>query len=82
MYFLIQYDRAGGELVSVAEYADDAKDQAYSDRLDIELDRFRNKQDIEVVLLQAATSAAMKSTHRRYFSSTGSLAADLEESSR
>ena len=73
MYFLLQYDRAQGQLVSVAEYSEQSSDRAHRDRLRIELVHFHDKNDIEVVLLQARDLSSLRTTHRRYFETISSL---------
>jgi len=73
MYFLLQYDRALGELASIDQYSDEQKEQAEEDRLSVELAHYRAKRSIEVVLLEAASRDALLNTHRRYFESVSSL---------
>jgi hypothetical protein len=67
MIFLIQYDRSKGLLVSIQTYADTDRSIAECDRLELELDLHRRGAGHEVVLLEAASEAALRKTHRRYF---------------
>jgi len=48
-------------------FEDSERRKAESSRLDIELDLNRRGVDHEVVLLEAASEAALRRTHRRYF---------------
>lgn len=74
MYFLLQYNRSKGELVSIQEYVEDQRDQANDDRLVAELAHHRDNCDLEVVLLEAQDLASLQKTHRRYFESLETLA--------
>lgn len=74
MIFLIQYDRKAGQIVSIQRYADDQRSLAYRVRLELELDLVRRKKDDEVVVLDAATEADLRKTHRRYFEDLAGLA--------
>ena len=80
MYFLLQYDRSDGQLVSNVEYSEESAKDAHHERLRLELNHFRQKRDIEVVLLQASDLDALKTTHRRYFSTIRSLVDNMGRS--
>jgi hypothetical protein len=67
MIFLIEYDRAQGRIVSFRNFDESQRREAEDSRLGIELDRNRKGIDHEVVLLDAASEAALRRTHRRYF---------------
>jgi hypothetical protein len=74
MIFLIEYDRPQGELVNLQVFDDSHRDDAENARLRRELTLHRTGVRREVVLLQAASEAALKETHRRYFADTATLA--------
>lgn len=74
MIFLIEYNRSHGELVSIEPFADTDRDSAENERLRRELTLHQNGVQREVVLIQAATEAALKGTHRRYFADIATLA--------
>lgn len=63
-YFLIQYDRPKGTLLSLREYPEGQRDIAYAERNRLELSKPAH---IEVVILEAASEADIRRTHRRYF---------------
>ncbi len=67
MILLIEYDRRKGQIVRSRQFDDAQRREAEDARLQIELELNRTKLEHEVVLLQAATEAAMRQTHRRYF---------------
>jgi hypothetical protein len=72
MIFLIEYDRQKGRLVNMVPFEDGQQAVAQRARLEMELRLHRLQVEHEVVLLDAETEEAMRSTHRRYFE-------DLEE---
>lgn len=67
MIFLIEYNRNEGQTVSIREFDDAQRREAEDVRLEMELDLNRKGVDHEVVLLQAASEAALRRTHLRYF---------------
>ena len=67
MFYLIEYNRPEGRLVTFKVFAESERSKAQNLRLEIELDLNRRKIDHEVVLLQAASEAAIRRTHGRYF---------------
>ena len=67
MIFLIEYNRGEGRIVSFRVFDDSEREDAENSRLDIELDLNRARVVYEVVLLEAASEAALRRTHRRYF---------------
>jgi hypothetical protein len=71
--FLIEYDRARGEIVTVREFDDSARTAADSARLELELERNREGSESEVVLLEAASEEALRRTHRCYFEDLNEL---------
>ena len=75
MFFLIQYNRKAGRIVSIQRFGDDQRAQAHGVRLQLELDLVRTRQKDEVALLDAATEEALRKTHRRYFEDLATLAA-------
>lgn len=75
MYFLIEYDRDRGRLVTLRTFADSDTAEARSCRLELELALNRQGIDREVVLLEAATEQDLRRTHRRYFLAISELTA-------
>ena len=67
MIFLMQYDRRAGRLVTFTSFREQDRALAEKARLDIELRTERNVLNNEVVLLEAASEAVLRRTHRRYF---------------
>ena len=67
MIFLIEYNRPEGQLVTFQRFQDSERLTAQNARLDLELDLNRRGVSHEVVLLEAASEAALRRTHRRYF---------------
>jgi len=67
MIFLIEYNRPQGRLVTFKRFQDSERLKAQNTRLDLELDLNRRGVSHEVVLLEAASEAALRRTHRRYF---------------
>jgi hypothetical protein len=78
MIFLIEYDRPAGKLVTFRGFEESERTEADRVRLEIELDLHRKGIDHEVVLLEAASAAALRRTHRRYFESLDELANPVE----
>jgi hypothetical protein len=74
MIFLMEYDRSRGELLSIEAFEDADRDAAENERLRREINLHKKGVQREVVLLQAATEAALKETHRRYFADIATLA--------
>lgn len=74
MRFLIEYDRQSGRLVTFSTFDDTEKQQAEDTRLTLEIELNRRGTKHEVVLLEAASEAAVRRTHRRYFEDLASLA--------
>jgi hypothetical protein len=67
MIFLIEYDRPKGRIVTFRVFDKSEQIKAETSRLDLELALHRKGIDLEVVLLEAASEAALRRTHRRYF---------------
>jgi hypothetical protein len=67
MLFLIEYNRAKGEIVSMRKFSDSEKSEAESARLQLELDRQRMGVKDEIVILDAIDETGVRRTHRRYF---------------
>jgi predicted dinucleotide-utilizing enzyme len=67
MFFLIEYDRDRGQIVTFRSFDDAERELADRARLEMELDLNRRKVDREVVILEAASEDAVRRTHRRYF---------------
>jgi hypothetical protein len=73
MLFLINYDRASGNLITFRKFADTERESAENARLEMELDLNRQGVEREVVLLEAETEEALRRTHRRYFENLSEL---------
>lgn len=76
MIFLIEYNRQRGQIVSFTAFADNDRRQAEDARIELELKLNRANTEHEVVLLEAATEAALRRTHRRYFETLQQLGND------
>ncbi len=73
MIFLIEYDRARGEIATFRTFGDSERQKAEDARLDMELKLNRLGTEREVVILEAATEEAVRRTHRRYFEDLAEL---------
>ena len=82
MIFLIEYNRREGRLVTFKRFQDSERLKAQNARLDLELDLNRKGIDHEVVLLEAASEAALRRTHRRYFEDASEIAKSATGSQR
>jgi hypothetical protein len=74
MIFLIQYDRARGEIVTFKTFSDSERRAAEEARLEMEIGLNRDEVDREVVILEAESEEALRRTHRRYFENLSELA--------
>lgn len=74
MIFLIEYNRKEGQIITFETFNDLERHDAENSRLEMELKLNRLGIEHEVVLLEAATEAALRRTHRRYFESLSELA--------
>ena len=74
MFFLIEYDRSRGQLVTFKTFADAARSAANEARLELELRLSRLGIEHEVVVFEAATEEDLRRTHRRYFEDLNQLA--------
>jgi hypothetical protein len=74
MIFLIEYDRSRGQIVSFESFSNAEWQKAEGKRLELELKLFREGIEREVVLLEAASEAIIRRTHRRYFEDLTQLA--------
>ena len=74
MIFLIEYNRPQGRIVTFQRFQDSERLKAQNLRLDLELDLDRRGVNHEVVLLEAASEAAIRRTHRRYFKTLRQIA--------
>jgi len=73
MLFLVEYDRARGEIASFQTFDESDRKQAQDARLELELALRRRGVEHEVVLLEAASEEALRRTHRRYFEDLAEL---------
>jgi hypothetical protein len=72
-YFLLVYDRAGGELLELREYPEELRSQALKDRFARERAE-RSRPEIEVVVLGGDSLESLRRTHGRYFKSAAQIA--------
>lgn len=70
--FLLIYDRKRGVLVETREYPGEQRKAALRARFEAE-DAHRGDEDLEVVLLGAASLADVQRTHSRYFKSLAEI---------
>ena len=73
MLFLIEYERNAGTVRSMTEFPDTALREAQDARLRLEIDLRQRNVDHEVVVLEAASKAALLETHARYFRSIDAI---------
>ncbi len=73
MIFLIEYNRKIRQIVTFNTFNDSERRKAEDARLQMELELNRLAAEHEVVLLEAATEATLRRTHRRYFESLSEL---------
>ena len=74
MFFLIEYNRSRGEIVTFETFSDSERRVAHDARLELEIRLNRNNVDHEVVLLEADSEKALRRTHRRCFENLTELA--------
>ncbi|MEV6847801.1 hypothetical protein [Actinoplanes sp. NPDC051411] len=74
--YLLVYDRARGKLLAEREFSDNGA--ALKERFRLEREHMRNK-DIEIVVLEADSAAAIRRTHARYFRTAAELIRDLAD---
>jgi hypothetical protein len=67
MIWLVVYDRAAAKSVLLKEYTDAQRRDAERDRLAEEVAAARSRLDREIVVLEADSLEALRSTHARYF---------------
>lgn len=73
MYFLIEYHREHGKIVSIRDFNDSESVRAGEARLALEVGLAAGGVQREVVLLQAADLESLKHTHLRYFAALSEL---------
>jgi len=73
MIFLIEYDRAKGQIVNLKTFDERDRVTAENTRLELELELNRLGKEREVVLLEASSEQALRRTHRRYFEDLSEL---------
>lgn len=74
MIFLIEHNRNRGEIVTFETFDDTDRRKSEDARFEMELKLNRAGIEHEVILLEAATEAALRRTHRRYFENLTQLA--------
>jgi hypothetical protein len=67
MIYLIEYNRTLGTVTRMRSFPDAERKCAEDERLQVELRRNQARENVEVVLLEAPSEAALRKTHRRYF---------------
>ena len=67
MYFLVNYDRQSGQLISVRTFAPDSREHADVARLELEVTLNAQGVEREVVILEAEDEASLRVNYRRYF---------------
>lgn len=72
--FLLEYDPATGERVRFKTYGESDPAKAQVERLRLEKENARYGRDREVVLLEAVSEDALRTTHARYFMTLRELA--------
>jgi hypothetical protein len=73
MYFLVDYDRELGALISLRSYAPEERVRAEIARLELEVSLNAQGVDREIVILEAKDEASLRLTHRRYFENVAQL---------
>ena len=79
MIYLLHYDRANGSLVSLEEFPSTQREQAMNARLELELDLHHKGLQHEATLLEAASEAALRRTHGRYFNTKRQIQKEMAE---
>jgi hypothetical protein len=74
MLFLVEYDRRKGRLLTFKAFRDLDRHTAEDARIELEVSLNRRGIDREVVLLEAASEATLRRTHRRYFEDLAAIA--------
>ena len=77
MIYLIQYDRAHGQLLRLQAFTAQEKGVAEEARLRMETLDLAQNQGYEVVLIEAKNQDELRTTHRRYFETLEQLINDL-----
>ena len=72
-YFLLVYDRSSGAL-ELTEFGESERARASRERFERELAE-RGRPEVEVVVVQSPSRAALERTHARYFKSVDELTA-------
>jgi hypothetical protein len=75
MIYLIDYDWKSERLVRMEVFEDTRRSAAEAARSTLEVQLLKEKQDREVVLLEALDEAGLRRTHARYFKSLEELLA-------
>ncbi|SKA11725.1 hypothetical protein SAMN02745674_02002 [Lysobacter spongiicola DSM 21749] len=71
MYFLINYSRQDGKLLSITEYCDSA--EASKAKREVEIAAIGKSVKTEIVILEADNLDSLKSSHSRYFNDLGNI---------
>ena len=81
MFFLIEYNRPKGELISISSFEEAEREWAEKKRLEIELKLNQSGISHEVVLLEAESQEALRRTHRRYFENSKQIGQSINRPS-
>lgn len=65
--FLLEYDPATGERLRFEAYQESERAHAAAERLRLEKENAQAGRDREVLLLEAVSEEALRTTHGRYF---------------
>lgn len=82
MIFLIEYNRSKCRIENFKTFKNSERRKAEKSRLELDLDLNRRRVDHEVVLLEAASEAALRRTHRRYFEDARQIVTSATDSDR
>jgi hypothetical protein len=73
MFFLIEYERPVGKIISFRKFDAAERGAAETARLEMEIELNRLGIEREVILLDAVTEESLRRTHRRYFENLSEL---------
>lgn len=71
MYFLINYSRRDGKLLSITEYSDSIV--ASAAKREVEIAALGGQIKTEIVILEAENIESLKRSHSRYFNDLGNI---------
>jgi len=80
--FLLEYDRARGKLLSLRAFGSEERPVAQDAKLELELQRNKDRTEAEVVLLDADSEEDLRKGYRRYFEDMPTLLQTTAQSIR